>query len=443
MSPARLARSGAIALAVASCRSVSPPHAEPGVELFVLAPHPDDEVLMAGALVAEARAKGERVVVAVMTNGDARCKVSGLVREAETLAATEKLGVPRADVHFLGYPDGALEALADTPLAPRDRRDAEGACIRGTTTYADEMRGVHTVSMERLGRESPHRRDAALDDLAWLLARARPRRVVTSHPADDHPDHAATGLALYRALERVPALTPEVLFAFVHAGGSCWPTEERGDCPVGAARPADPMPALPGRLAPYAADLRVAWGAGAVNPADLVATYASQLGADPSTNWLQSFVRADEAFFRSPFRCTEASPRRCDDPRFPRSRAVEAPTAPATWAAGAPLRVDTSAGLRFEDATHLHRLCPSAAPDGRLAFDLEVFPSGRIVEGDADAYRRFVVLPVGAVRAAWVEEAPGVIALDLADDRGTFGRRLTPVDGPIRVQRETTCAHVP
>lgn len=429
--------------ALTSCRGTTPARAEARAELLVVAPHPDDEVLMAGALVAEARARGERVVVAVVTNGDARCKASGYTREAETLAAMEKLGVPRADVHFLGYPDGGLEALGRDTLAPRDRRDAAGACIQGNATYADGSHEMHTVSAERLGRESPYQREAAIDDLAWVIERARPRRIVTAHPADDHPDHAATGLLVTRALERGAVPTPEVLFAIVHAG-PCWPTEERADCPVGAAHPSAPMPPLPGRLAAYAPDVRVAWSPAAkASVADLVGTYRSQLGADPPTNWLQSFVRADEVLFRSAFRCAEGVPRRCEDPRFPRTHALEVPVVASPWLAGTALRIDRAAGLRFEDATRLHRLCPSVDAAGRLVLDLEVFPKGRIVEGDADAYRRFVVAAEGDVRVAWALEAPGVLGLDLADDRGTFGRRLVGVDGSVRVQRETTCAHVP
>jgi LmbE family N-acetylglucosaminyl deacetylase len=430
--------------AVLSCRSPAPPGTEAAADLLVVAPHPDDEVLMAGALIAETRARGGRVVVAVVTNGDARCKASGYVREAETLAAMEKLGVSRADVHFLGYPDGALEALGRETLAPRDRLDPSGACTRGNTTYADEMRHVHTVSMERLGHESPYRRDAALDDLAWVIARARPRRIVTAHPADDHPDHAATGLLVTRALEYGSGSAPEVLFAIVHAG-PCWPTEERADCPVGAAHAEAPMPPLPGKLASYAPELRVAWktAPGAPNAADLVGAYRSQLGADPQTNWLQSFVRADEVLYRSPFRCTVRSPRRCDDPRFPRGYAEEVPTLASPWLAGATLRVDRATGFRFEDATRVHRMCPSVDPGGRLVLALEVFARGRVVEGDAEAYRRFVLAPEGELRVAWTAEAPGVLGLDLADDRGTLARRLLAVDGPLRVQRETTCAHAP
>jgi len=43
--------------ALTSCRGTTPARAEARAELLVVAPHPDDEVLMAGALVAEARAR--------------------------------------------------------------------------------------------------------------------------------------------------------------------------------------------------------------------------------------------------------------------------------------------------------------------------------------------------------------------------------------------------
>jgi LmbE family N-acetylglucosaminyl deacetylase len=429
------------ALALAACRATSVAPRGERAELLVVAPHPDDELLMAGPLVADARAKGEHVVIAVVTNGDARCKVSGYVREAETLAAMEKLGVPRADVHFLGYPDGALDALGDDALSPRGHLDPSGVCVDGNTTYARNEANTRTVSEERYGHESPYGREALVGDLAWLIERAQPRRIVTAHPADDHPDHAATGLYLHRALERT-RVEAEVLLGIVHAG-PCWPTEERADCPIGAPHPATPLPPLPGPLAAYAPDVRAPWRTeGPAGVAAALASYASQLGAEPATNWLQSFVRADTALYRSPFLCG-GSRRRCDDPRVPRRAGAEIPARPTAWSEGDPLRLEDGQGIWLEDDTHVRRLCASRREDGRLVVAFERFPKGRVAEGEAEAYRRFVVAAAGAARVAWIREAPGVVSLDLADDRGTFGRRLDAVAGELRASWARDCPRVP
>jgi LmbE family N-acetylglucosaminyl deacetylase len=428
-----------VSLVAASLVAACHPRAPESIaaDWLIVAPHPDDEVLMAGALMARARGRGESVVVAIMTNGDARCAVSGYVRERESLAALAKVGVPQENVFFLGYPDGALEALGTVALAPAKRIDAAGACIEATGTYASDSDHIRSVSMQRMGMESPYRLHAALEDLAWLFERFRPRRVVTAHPADDHPDHATTGLDVYRALEKTRIAPPEVLFSIVHAGPH-WPTVNGAGRPRGSAKPREPMPPLPGGLAPYAPNLRVSWASDAVpSMADLVATYASQLGADPSTNWLQSFVRADDVFFRSPFRC-DGTPRLCDDGRIPWNPRVIADDA-SPWPAAFSIPIRASVGLRIEtaDPTSSFRVCVRPMARGGHEVLLHHFAPEELLE------RRFAGERQGDVRVAWVEEAPGVITLDFADDGGTFGRRLVPVAGPLRARPDASCADVP
>ena len=70
--------------------------------LLVLAPHPDDESLGCGGIIAEARARGHAVYVTVVTDGTASHPGSRThtaarlqaVREKEVQAAVAELGVP-------------------------------------------------------------------------------------------------------------------------------------------------------------------------------------------------------------------------------------------------------------------------------------------------------------------------------------------------------------
>ena len=83
--------------------------------LLVLAPHPDDESLGCGGLIAQACAAGAQVHVAILTDGagshpnsrdypPARLKA---LRETEAAEAVATLGLPPNRLHFLGYPDTA------------------------------------------------------------------------------------------------------------------------------------------------------------------------------------------------------------------------------------------------------------------------------------------------------------------------------------------------
>ena len=82
--------------------------------LIVLAPHPDDESLGCGGLIAACCAEGRVVHVVVLTDGSAshratpECPPQRLaeLRAKEAIGATSALGVPPTHVHFLGASDG-------------------------------------------------------------------------------------------------------------------------------------------------------------------------------------------------------------------------------------------------------------------------------------------------------------------------------------------------
>jgi len=82
---------------------------------MVVAPHPDDETLGAGALIATLRAQGVPVTVVAVTDGENAYETSqderdalGQVREAEQTAALQKLGVEANSIHRLRLTDSGL-----------------------------------------------------------------------------------------------------------------------------------------------------------------------------------------------------------------------------------------------------------------------------------------------------------------------------------------------
>jgi LmbE family N-acetylglucosaminyl deacetylase len=97
----------------------APVGVQPGTVL-VIAPHPDDETLGCGGLIAKRVAEGRRVVIAVVTDGRALFRRFGVtepsesevrvMRHDETLRAVKILGVSTRDVTFLDFEN---EKLAD------------------------------------------------------------------------------------------------------------------------------------------------------------------------------------------------------------------------------------------------------------------------------------------------------------------------------------------
>ncbi len=132
--------------------------------LVVVAPHPDDEVLACGALIAMHVARGGEVVVIAVTDGE------------------------------------ASHAEASSAPNPHDlATQRRGERLQGLTCLGIDHPEVHTLALEdgRVAVQSGLLRGA----LSFLL---RPRDVVVSTwEGDGHPDHNATGLATRQVCQRV------------------------------------------------------------------------------------------------------------------------------------------------------------------------------------------------------------------------------------------------
>ncbi len=357
-----------------SCRApVAAPQPE-SVDLVVVAPHPDDETLIAGGVLMAARARGARVAVIVVTNGDFTCERNGHVRETETVDAMATLGVAEADIHFLGYPDGWLAELGGEPLPPVERRAADGSCTKGTGTYGErgaDGRDEHTA---RTGKPGAYVAAELEEDLASLLARLRPRDLYVTHPLDTHPDHAATYSYVRRALEHVTGPLPRLHRAIVHAG-ACWPNG-RGlsePCPpivshdLGA-----PLPALPDPYGAYIPSERMPVGDPGRKLA-AIAKYSSQLGADPDHDWLTAFARSDEPFWPEDLTCSGAPARHCVASAEAAKRVLLSPAVEAVDVA--PYRLSLEEGAEKLALAHGDRLLrrwtlPLAARDQPHTFDI-------------------------------------------------------------------------
>jgi len=84
--------------------------------LLVIAPHPDDECLGCGGLIARTHAKGARIRILFLTDGEGASgkpdPALGRVRREEARQAASRLGVAAADLHWLGLPDSGLDKLS-------------------------------------------------------------------------------------------------------------------------------------------------------------------------------------------------------------------------------------------------------------------------------------------------------------------------------------------
>jgi LmbE family N-acetylglucosaminyl deacetylase len=185
-----------------------------GDRILVLAPHPDDEVLGAGGVLREAVRRGLPARVVFLTYGDSNewsflayrkrpvilpqsVLAMGALRRQEGLAAAAILGVPAANLSFLGYPDYGTLAIWRDHWG--DQPPGRGRLTRATA--------VPYPTAYRPG--APFKGEEILADLEAIVRQFRPTQIFVSHPADHHPDHAAlylfTRVALWDLQGTVPA----------------------------------------------------------------------------------------------------------------------------------------------------------------------------------------------------------------------------------------------
>lgn len=134
--------------------------------LLVLAPHPDDESIGCGGLIAAATAAGHAVRVVVLTDGaGSHPGYPGLaaLRQEEACAAVAELGLPADAIVFLGLPDGALAA--------------NNATVERILAFCPDPGTILAT-----WPHDPHCDHAAAWDIASLVARQRPAATLRAYP---------------------------------------------------------------------------------------------------------------------------------------------------------------------------------------------------------------------------------------------------------------------
>jgi len=273
-------------------------HAEPAVaplalparpRVIVFAPHPDDETIGVGGLLARLTRAHAAVRVVFMTNGDgyeraveqdldvehpsdADYLTFGAVRQREATAALAHLGVSRRQIRFLGFPDGGLGALWQLHWLPSHPY---------TSPYTKESSPPEPEGIGYDGQD-------LTSVVSRLLRDFRPSVVVMPHPYDTHADHVNTAYFVTEALTSLQAehalpARVTVLTYLVHHGW--WPATRGPEFD---------------RLYPLATVPDTAWVETELAPAEreakraAVEEYRTQL--EVMSGFLRSFVTRNELF---------------------------------------------------------------------------------------------------------------------------------------------------
>lgn len=145
--------------------------------LVIVAPHPDDESLGCGGLIASARAAGIDVRIVVVSDGTGSHPNSQeyphnrlrALRESEALAAVSELGVSADAVQFLRLPDRSVPSVGP---------EAEAA-IKAIAVAADACKASH---MAVTWQHDPHRDHRATFALATAARDHRSNLRLLAYP---------------------------------------------------------------------------------------------------------------------------------------------------------------------------------------------------------------------------------------------------------------------
>ena len=166
-----------------------------GTRVLILAPHPDDEINIAGNMILTLAAAKAEIFVAYSTNGDFEQAAETRAREA------------REKIIFLGYGDG--HKLFDTPT--------QSPAGHVETYAADEF---VDYSKKIFGRHSSYTRKNFKRDLKTLLLELR-ANIIFCVDFDSHPDHRTLSILFEEVLGEILSerddYRPEVYKKFAYA----------------------------------------------------------------------------------------------------------------------------------------------------------------------------------------------------------------------------------
>ncbi|MFA6378172.1 MAG: PIG-L family deacetylase [Candidatus Omnitrophota bacterium] len=162
--------------------------------ILILAPHPDDEVLGCAGIIQRARKMNVPVKIVFLTYGDNNqwsflvyrkhlvltskaAQAMGQIRHEEAIAADKILGVDKAHLIFLGYPDFKTLNIWYSHW-------------KASPPAKSMLTGVKEVPYQNAFHPgAPYKGEEILEDLKTIIREFKPTKIFVSHPSDYNVDH--------------------------------------------------------------------------------------------------------------------------------------------------------------------------------------------------------------------------------------------------------------
>ena len=206
-----------------------------GKNILILAPHQDDEMLMAGGIIKRAVDAGDNVKVLLATNGDYNGQGSGQGRIVETINALNALGLSKDNIMFLGYADtgglGGTQTYWDSFLYQLYTGEDDAVLTsRFGNQYSYGNPDIkQDYRFELTGEHSLYTRANFLNDLKTAILNSNATDIYVPSRYDMHFDHAYLDLFAIEAIQSIkkenPSYNPTMHESIIHscAGDGNWP----------------------------------------------------------------------------------------------------------------------------------------------------------------------------------------------------------------------------
>ncbi|NYB51523.1 MAG: PIG-L family deacetylase [Methanobacteriaceae archaeon] len=199
--------------------------------ILIFAPHPDDESLGTGGIIARAIEKNATVKVVMVTDGSkshthtvfkqfqTKTNLTENVslpelRHNETLTAIKNLGLNESNIIFLGYPDGGLRKMLN------DHWDY-GNPYKSDTDYNQYDHVPYSFAYEK---NAPYTGASVVKNMESIIQEFKPNIIFYPDDGDDHPDHWAVSFFAQYAIMETNYTGSEYTY-LVHKGFH-WPKPE-------------------------------------------------------------------------------------------------------------------------------------------------------------------------------------------------------------------------
>lgn len=192
------------------------------MNILIIAPHQDDEILAAGILIQSRLRAGDHICIAFATNGDRQGREAGARRYQESVRALQLLGVKEDHIFYLGYGDTGMRP-DHSFLFRLFHEDDHIPLPTPVSSQTYHPAGKPTFHYAYTGREADYCRSSFLDDLNRLLDVCQAQCIVLPSGLDWHGDHRACFLFMDELRHR-RKIFPLVLSYLIHAGDDMlWP----------------------------------------------------------------------------------------------------------------------------------------------------------------------------------------------------------------------------